>query len=66
MIGLTPPDRWTCPTCHRTVVPQARSEARLLQALRTAQEQHAARHSSRLDRALQAALDETSNAGRVE
>lgn len=45
MTGLVPPDRWTCPECHRTEVPHdTGNDAALALALRLIQTQHAERH----------------------
>lgn len=51
MIGLVQPDRWTCPTCHRTVIPKVRSDAELPEAIRCAQLRHGRRHAHALEAA---------------
>jgi hypothetical protein len=38
-------DRWTCPSCHRTVVVDAISPNDVAVAVRAVQERHATRHA---------------------
>lgn len=55
MTGLIQVDRWTCPTCGHTEVPNASDGAPMQRAIRRAQERHAARHRRALAEALRIA-----------
>jgi len=45
MIGMTPADRWSCPTCQRAEIPNA-PEAAMHAAIVRVQQLHAHRHAT--------------------
>jgi len=45
VIGMTPPDRWSCPTCQRTEIPTV-PEAAMHAAIVRVQQLHAHRHAT--------------------